>query len=228
MKKKVRVAVIDNSLDPSLYNPVNHWSAFLDVPWESFRPMEGRFPDLKQDFTHIILTGSEASIMEREPWVVQEVEFVREAVAGGLPILGSCYGHQLLALALRGPAQVRRCPHPEVGWIPISIKEKNSLLGDQDMIYAFAIHFDEVVTLDEEFTILASTERCPIQAFELKGRPIWGVQFHPEINIPQAKKFLQDLIPLGLKTTSYFKEALLSPSRDSGVIKRIVQHFLTS
>jgi GMP synthase-like glutamine amidotransferase len=181
---------------------------------------------LKGDFTHIILTGSEASIVEREPWVDKEAAFVQDAVAHGLPILGSCYGHQLLALALGGADRVRRCPQPEVGWYPIQIIEKNSLLGDKGVVFAFCSHFDEAVGLGPEYRILASSPGCPIQAFKLRGLPVWGIQFHPEIDIPDARRFLHNLIELGLPTAPIFSGALRTKPRDSGLIRRIVRHFL--
>jgi len=222
----IRVAIVDNSIAPSIYRPVDHWAAFLQVPFSSFRAPERRLPGLKEGFTHVILTGSEASIMEREGWVDAEVEFVREVLNRNLPILGSCYGHQLLALATRGAASVRRALRPEIGWHPIDIRTKSGLLGEEGTIYAFSSHFDEVIGLDEDFRILASTPGCPVQAFELRDRPVWGIQFHPEIDIPAARDFMSRLVGLGLETSSLFWKVLGMKPRDSGVIHRIVRHFL--
>jgi GMP synthase-like glutamine amidotransferase len=224
--KDLRVAIVDNSIAPSVYKPVEHWAAFLQVPFASFRAPEGRLPDLEKDFTHLILTGSEASIVEREDWVNSEVEFVRDALSRNFPTLGSCYGHQLLVLALCGPAHVRRCLRPEIGWYPIAIHEKSSLLGEKGVVYGFSSHFDEAIDLDKRFWVLASTPDCPVQAFELKGRPVWGIQFHPEIDIPAAREFLQNLIDLGLKTSGLFAEALRMSPQDSGLIRSIVRYFL--
>ncbi len=166
--------------------------------------------------------------MERDAWVEEEAAFVREAVAMGYPTLGSCYGHQLLALALGGPAHVRRTPRPEVGWYPIDILEKNGLLGEEGRAFAFCSHFDEVVGLAKGYRILASTPACPIQAFELPGRPVWGIQFHPEIDIADARQFLRLLAGRGLQTSSVFAEAMQTAARDSGLIRTIVRHFLGS
>ena len=221
-----RVAIVDNSINPSVYKPVEHWAGFLRVPFSSFRAPDGRFPGLKEGFTHIILTGSEASIEERDGWVEAEVEFVQEALRLDFPILGSCYGHQLLALALRGPAHVRRALRPEIGWYPIEIRIKSGLLGGKGVFYAFSSHFDEVIDLDEDFRVLASTPGCPVQAFEIKGRPVWGIQFHSEIDIPAAREFLHHLVDLGFKTSPLFEEALGMKPQDSGLIRRIVRHFL--
>jgi GMP synthase-like glutamine amidotransferase len=225
-RENVRVAIIDNSIDPSVYKPVDHWRTFLSVPWEAFRASKSCFPDLDKGYTHLILTGSETSILESESWVYEEVGVVQEALARGIPILGSCFGHQLLALALRGPAHVRRCPQPEVGWIPVTIKKKNGLLGDRAEAYAFSLHFDEVIGLDNDFLVLASTRSCRVQAFELKTKPAWGVQFHPEINIPAARELLENLIRLELKTSPLFGEVLRTRPQDSGLIRRIIRYFL--
>src|SRR4030043_1937373 len=220
--KDIRVAIVDNSIAPAVYKPVEHWAAFLQVPFASFRAPEGRLPNLEKDFTHLILTGSEASIVDREGWVGSEVEFVRDALSRNFPTLGSCYGHQLLALALCGPAHVRRCSRPEIGWYPIAIRRKSGLLGEKGVVYAFSSHFDEVIDLDESFQVLASTPDCPVQAFELKGRPVWGIQFHPEIDIPAAREYLRNLVDLGLTTSDLFAEALRLNPQDSGLIRSIV------
>jgi GMP synthase-like glutamine amidotransferase len=222
----IRVAIIDNSIAPAVYKPVEHWASFLGVPFVSYRAPEGRLPEPSEKYTHVILTGSEGSILEREPWVGAEVDFVREAFDRGTPILGSCYGHQLLALALRGPQKIRRARRPEIGWFPIDVRSPNRLLGGEGTIYAFSSHFDEVIDLDGEFRVLASTPDCEIQAFEIEGRPVWGIQFHPEISIPAGREYLRNLVALGLRTSPLFEEALAMSARDSGAIRGIIRHFL--
>lgn len=228
MKKKntVKVAMIDNSIYPEIYNPVGHWQRYLDVEWASFEAKKSRFPDLKDGFTHIILTGSESSVLERDKWVYEEIEVIQEAVEKGCSILGSCYGHQLLAMALAGPSHVQRSEKPEVGWISIQIKELNNILGEKKRAYSFSSHFDEVVNLKDSFTILASSKHCQIQAFQLKNKPIWGLQIHPEIDVPSAKRFLTDLIRSGFANKDVFEEALRSNPRESDLIWQIVKTFL--
>ena len=53
-KKDIKVAIVDNSIDPSVYQPVVHWTSFLDVPWQAFRALEGNLPNLNENFTHLI------------------------------------------------------------------------------------------------------------------------------------------------------------------------------
>lgn len=229
MKKDAKLALIDNSIDSSVYTPEEHWKPYLTIEWDSFKATQNQFPDLsKGQYTHVLLTGSEASILERKEWVDAEVEVVHKAIEEGIPILGSCYGHQLLALALSGPSSVRRSTHPEVGWISIQIKECSELLGENRQAYSFSVHFDEVVSDNENFHILAYSEHCQVQAFQWKNMPVWGIQIHPEIDVPHARALLKNLILLNLKTTPIYEEALKMMPRDSGLIKHIVQGFLSS
>lgn len=225
-RKKVKLAFIDNSIDVSIYNPEEHWKPYLRVEWDSFKAAKNHFPELKKDYTHLLLTGSEASILDRENWVYEEIEIIQDAVEKGLSILGSCYGHQLLALALLDHSHVQRCDEPEVGWIPIQIKGDNDLLGKKGQAFTFSVHFDEVVNLSDAFLILASSRNCQVQAFQLKKRPIWGIQIHPEINIVNAQKLLKKCSSLDLKTSPLFEKALESTPRDSGLIRQIVKNFL--
>jgi GMP synthase-like glutamine amidotransferase len=225
MKNK-RIAIIDNAMDHSVYTPVKHWHKHLPFEGEAFRAPAGDFPDLRDGYTHLILTGSEASIMERESWVGDEVALVHMAVDRGVAILGSCWGHQLLALALSGPENVRRCDEPEIGWLPIQVLRDNSLLGKKGRIHVCTVHFDEVVGLSGDFSILASTPKCGIHAFQWKGRPVWGVQSHPEIDIPDGRELFRNFLSRESPAAPLFQATLASPARDSGAIRGIVSAFL--
>jgi hypothetical protein len=86
----IKVAILDNSLDPDVYKPVLHWSRWLTEAWIAFRAPEGRFPRLGDRFTHLILTGSEASIGVEDGRNLLKAEFER-----------SYKGAEMLELALR-------------------------------------------------------------------------------------------------------------------------------
>lgn len=222
------VAIVDNSIEPEVYRPVEHWAAHLVAPWRSFTARRGELPD-PAGFSHVILTGSEASILERDPWVETEAAFVREAVAGGAAVLGSCWGHQLIAYALAGESRVARCPRPEIGWISIRLDRDSALLGPAGASpYVFSVHFDEVKDLPPDFEVLASSEDCAVHAFHWAGRPVWGLQSHPEIDVPAGRAFLEDLVARGFKGREAMREALGRAPRDSGLIRGIVRAFLAS
>ena len=222
----IRVAIIDNSIDPSVYTPVAHWAGFLEAPWQAFRAPEGKLPGLAS-FSHFILTGSEASILDLQPWVADEIDFVNGAFEAGKAILGSCYGHQLLARALAGPACVGRCREPEIGWIPVDIKPTAPFLGPAGIAYAFSLHFDEVRDLPRDrFEILASTEICPIQGFAVRGRNVRGFQIHPEIDVPAARALLAKIVETRGRGWELCALALSRAPLDSGLIFKIVNLFI--
>jgi len=226
-KRPPQVAIIDNSIEPAVYRPVDHWGTWLDFQ-AAFVAREGDFPDLRQGFTHLILTGSEASINVREPWVEREAELVREATSQGLAILGSCWGHQLIAYALAGPAHVRPCRRPEIGWLPIRIFGRDELLGPAGEAHSFTLHFDEVTGLDGRFEVLAETEICAVQAFRVKSRPVWGLQPHPEIDPPSGRELLRGLRDRGARGKEDLDAALRLEARDSRLVLRIVRAFLAA
>lgn len=226
-RRETKIAIIDNSLNSSIYNPVRHWKPYLKVTREAFRAKENNFPDLRKEYTHLILTGSEASILERERWAYEEIDLIHEAMDKEISILGSCYGHQLLAVALAGPQHVQRCADPEIGWISLEIKKQNELLDKKKKVFSFSSHFDEVVNLGDEFSVFASSDRCLIQAFQLKNKRVWGLQIHPEISIPEGQAFLKNLILQEYQTQALFEKALNSTPRDSGLIHLIVKNFLS-
>jgi GMP synthase-like glutamine amidotransferase len=223
---ETKVAIIDNSINPSIYTPVAHWASFLKAKWHAFTAREFQFPDLEDGYTHLILTGSEASILKRERWVYKEIEFVLEAIDRKIPILGSCWGHQLLAVTLAGPAHVKRSAHPEIGWLPLEIIEEETLIGKKGQAYVFSSHFDEVVDLSQDFRVFASSENCQIHAFQWNTSPVWGIQSHPEMTIMDAQHYLRENVASKHESLEFYKRALDSTPQDSGLIHTVIRNFL--
>lgn len=140
--------------------------------------------DLPRDlgrFDRVILSGSMTGATDEAPWIGDLEAAIRFWVDRGTPLLGVCYGHQMIARALGGKAAVRRGDRPELGWARIERLGASRLLeGLPDSFHTFAWHFDEVVQIPAEMRLVARSERCPIQAFEHRSKPVYGVQFHPE------------------------------------------------
>jgi len=97
-----------------------------------------------------------------------------------IPILGICYGMQLLCQALGGVVEPR--PTREYGRTPCQFLASDPLFaGLPASSIVWMSHGDQVVRVSEDFVSLASTPRCPIAAVRHRQRPIYGLQFHPEV-----------------------------------------------
>jgi GMP synthase (glutamine-hydrolysing) len=111
-----------------------------------------------------------------------------------LPILGLCYGHQLLAQITEGKVEPATCK--EYGIAQVSIDKPVGILeGLSDKEKVWMSHGDTVMTAPPEFESLAHTENCPVAAFRHKTKPIYGLQWHPEvIHTENGMRMLQNFI----------------------------------
>ncbi|MBA1336300.1 MAG: hypothetical protein HPY66_2735 [Firmicutes bacterium] len=130
-------------------------------------------------YTHMIISGSEASTLDDYPWNKHLERLVHSFVQSKKAVLGICYGHQFLVRALAGKEHVRRAANPEMGWTRVDLCE-NTLFNQINRPVCMVAHYDEVFDLPESFKIIASTPRCGVHGFQYKDLPVWGVQFHPE------------------------------------------------
>ena len=98
----------------------------------------------------------------------------------GVPILGICAGHQFMATHMGGKAGPSKVP--EFGKTLVNIDDEDEIFkGLPPMIVAWESHNDEVTELPPGFVALANSDNCPIQAMRHKERPLFGLQFHPEV-----------------------------------------------
>ena len=78
--------------------------------------------------------------------------------------------------------------------------------------------------LTDDFEVLASSEMCDAQVFQVKEKPVWGIQFHPEIDVESGKKFIGDLKKTFPDSDIDFDRAI-NEVRDSGISKRFFENF---
>ncbi len=136
-----------------------------------------------EGYTHVIFGGSEANISEGEqPWFNEARRIIRECDHQSIPFLGICFGMQFLAYTYG--AKIRR-QHGEIGPVKIRLKYQHrhplfKFLPEQ--IEANAAHFESITTLPDHFLNLGHSRHCPIQIISHKQKPLFGVQFHPEMS----------------------------------------------
>lgn len=123
----------------------------------------------------IILSGGPSSIYQ-----AGAPKMDRRILGEGLPILGICYGHQLLASYLGG--RVVRAEKEEYGPSTAFITKPTGVLkGLSKREDVWMSHGDTVASLPPEMEVLAHTENCPVAAFGHRTKPLFGIQWHAEV-----------------------------------------------
>ena len=145
----------------------------------------GSLPADPRGHAAVIVTGSPAMVSERQAWSEATALWLRGAVDAGVPMLGICYGHQLLAHALGGHVD----DHPqgrELGTVTIerlAASADDALLGACPARFrAHASHRQSVLDLPAGAVALARSAHDPHQAVRY-APAVWGVQFHPEFSV---------------------------------------------
>ncbi len=144
-------------------------------------------PPVAADYDGIVLGGSPHGVYEREPWMKRLADWALDAAGAGKPILGVCFGHQLLGWAL-GATVEKNVRGPERGTHFVDLTEE----GTRDPLFQDLPRRFEVQQIHGDHLAapptaagsvrLASSEHTPWQAFRCGN--ITGVQFHPEIDRP--------------------------------------------
>jgi GMP synthase (glutamine-hydrolysing) len=112
----------------------------------------------------------------------------------GIPVLGICYGMQLACQALGG--EVRGSARREFGRAVVRVHETNGLFnGVPTETVVWMSHGDQVQAAGAGFVPLAATDTCPVAAVRHASRPIYGLQFHPEVShTPQGSRLLRNFL----------------------------------
>jgi GMP synthase (glutamine-hydrolysing) len=156
--------------------------------------------------SHIILSGQSHPWESYTPASLAGVfSVIREA---SQPILGVCGGHQQMALAFGAPVGLMGRVEPgngyegakrERGFFEVETNRQGILRDLPNKITVWHSHFDEVKDLPPGFEATASNQTCSIQAMQHKERPVFGVQFHPELfddAHPDGRRVLENFLSL--------------------------------
>ena len=202
----LRVAILDLLCVTEVYGPMGNAEALRRIPdlevlalnpqfetgslpsrgeWDGIPFSRATMDDVDR-LDALLISGSKANLTIPEPWMEDAKKFVRNQVIAGVPTLGICFGHQLLAEAFGG-----RLVRAEEGFHNLSevavLQDDPLLAGCGRNHLQLFTHQDHVVEFPQDAIHLASAGHCQNAAFRLiseDGQPYdaWGVQFHPESN----------------------------------------------
>lgn len=205
------IYLIDNTLDGQGASPrelravLGRMREGVEILTEPFHAVSlKRVKSLRP--SHIILSG------QSHPWD----RYTPEALAGVFevikkapqPVLGVCGGHQQMALAFGARIGLMQRLEPgegyegakrERGYFPVETSRNGIFKDLPPEITVWHSHFDEVKALPKGFRRTASNETCSIQAMEHVDRPLFGVQFHPELfdgEHPDGRKVLENFLEM--------------------------------
>ncbi|HEV8049031.1 MAG TPA: GMP synthase subunit A [Thermoplasmata archaeon] len=169
----MRVAVIDNG---------GQWThreyrmlRDLDVSAEIV-PNTRPWRDIQAD--GVVLSGGALSLEGTDTRLGAVADWIDDVP---VPVLGICVGHQFLGRHFGG--KVGRAAHPEFGRVTVEVDGGGDRLfeGLPEKFTAWENHNDHIVSAPPGWKSFAHSETCPVQAMAHPSRPIWGVQFHPEV-----------------------------------------------
>ena len=162
----------------------------------------------------IILSGGPLNVYE-----INKYSFDKKIIKNGIPVLGICFGHQILSKLNGG--RVKQSKHREFGLTNI-YKKKDSLLiknffNNKKFIKAWMSHADQVSKLPKNFKVIASSKNSKFAIVENKSKKFYGVQFHPEVtHTENGKKLISNFIFLicGIKKNWSLKDQKMKLIKD--------------
>jgi GMP synthase (glutamine-hydrolysing) len=176
-----RIALLNASYDG--YNTRRNVRRELGADLVEYDVTERETPETFA-FDAFVVTGSRASVYWDEPWIDDVAAWAEEAIERGLPALGVCWGHQLLADVLDGT--VEDMGEYEIGYRTVRQTGDSPLFESLDREFvAFETHSDRVSELPPGADLIAENE-YGIQGFQLDD--VFAVQFHPEYDQQTARE----------------------------------------
>ncbi|WP_137113587.1 glutamine amidotransferase [Mesorhizobium sp. GR13] len=166
------------------------------------RPKQVRIIDIEaaeplpadlNDYAGAIISGSASMVSSQAPWMQKAEAWLRGAVASGLPVLGVCFGHQLLSHALGGSVGPN-AEGLEGGTVDINFRADGDPLfgGIGPQVALQAHHYETVLVPPQGAQILASSPHDRHQALR-HAMNAWSVQFHPELTMPMMHVLMDAL-----------------------------------
>ncbi|WP_024955665.1 glutamine amidotransferase [Sulfurospirillum arcachonense] len=176
----------------------------------------------------IIITGSAAMATDELPWSIQIEKWIPTIMKNEVPLLGICYGHQLLAKSMNGVVDY----HPngmEIGTTDITLNQhaKTDQLFHNlpNNFQVHTIHSQTVLTLPKNATLLASNKHDQHHAFKI-GKNAWGVQFHPEYNTKVMSAYIEEIS----KTNNFSHtqlQTLIANVKNTNYSAKVLKNFAT-
>jgi len=156
---------------------LNRASEPLD--YQTYSVIQGEMPSSVKDCDGWLITGSRHGVYENLPWMLELQDFIRELYEVKIPLVGICFGHQIIAQALGGEV-VKSDSGWGVGVHSYEIDKPQSWMqASPEQVRIYAFHQDQVEKLPAQARVYSSSEFCPYAGLSY-GDSIISMQAHPE------------------------------------------------
>ena len=203
MKKK-HLMVIDPAVEKPAIESFNRLSIRAPYPTSYHLPaLHGMnsIYQLNKKIRGVIILGSAASVHDDNKWQKALTTFLFEIIDKDLPIMGLCYGHQLIAHIFGGKVGPLWNGEKKQGVRDVTLTD-NELWGERKKGPMIFSHQDGVTECPNKFEIIAHSNMVSVDGFRIKKKPIWGFQTH----IEATKAFINDHnIPISENSGAIFK-----------------------
>ena len=180
-----RVALLNAAHDST--HTTRNFRRELDAELVEFHAVSEELPE-DTDYDGVVVSGSRASVYYDEAWIDPLVDYVADVHDAGVPLLGVCFGHQVIAAALGG--DVATMGEYEIGYREVEVTTDDPLFdGVGDSFTVFTTHSDTVAELPPGAQLLAEND-YGVHAFRA-GESV-GVQFHPEYDNDTAERIARE------------------------------------
>jgi GMP synthase-like glutamine amidotransferase len=177
-------------VDPSVRHPetqgvqevLRGWSGESRIFRPGLEPSCGPAPGLGYDTDGVVILGSAASVHDARPWLEPLASWLAPIVRGEveLPLLGICFGHQLIAHLAGGEVGYVRQDRAKTVGVETSQLLHCRLLPGVDSLRTVVSHCEEIRSVPHGFRLIARRTTCCLDGIEHERLPIFGFQFHPE------------------------------------------------
>lgn len=175
----------------------NYESLFFDlfaavgeqVSYKVFQTWQGELPSAISSDEIYLVPGSLDSAYDDKPWIVALLKWIERAYARGAKLMGVCFGHQAIALALGGKVQQYEGGYGagvRVSQVLDERMEPYFLDGQMRLLYS---HHDQVVSLPQDAVLCATSDFCRKESFRI-GRQVVTFQGHPEFTVAYSRHLL--------------------------------------
>lgn len=146
----------------------------FEFRFKTYFVVDGAFPESPNEVDGWLLTGSKFGVYEDHDWIRKLEDFIRRVHAAGVPMVGICFGHQVMAKALGGHVEKFKG-----GWSAGPVTYKRSDTGEEQVLLAW--HQDQVIRVPEGAEVVGKTDRCENAVIRYGD---WGLSYqpHPEFS----------------------------------------------